>query len=159
LTGLKALRAAENKLGVKPRIIGAPGLDTLPVTTELAATAIKLRAFSYAYAWNCKTVADCLTYRLNFGQRELMLIWPDFMAWDTTANADAITWASARAGLRAYLDEAQGWHNPVQRAGTGRGWHQYRRDLGLAGPGHRCRHAQCQGNHHPDSPRWLPLLG
>ena len=113
-TGLKALRAAENKLGVKPRIIGAPGLDTLPVATEVAATAIKLRAFAYAYAWNCKTVADCLTYRANFGQRELMLIWPDFMAWDTTANADVITWSTARAlGLRAYLDEAQGWHKTL----------------------------------------------
>lgn len=113
-TGMKALLAAQNRLKVKPRILGAPGLDTLPVTTELAALAVRLRGFLYAYAWGCKTVADCLTYRSNFGQRELMLIWPDFTSWDTTANAEAIAWATARAlGLRAYLDETQGWHKTL----------------------------------------------
>lgn len=35
-TGLKALLAAEAQLGVRPRILGVPGLDSLAVTTELA---------------------------------------------------------------------------------------------------------------------------
>ena len=38
-TGLKALLMAKSKLGVQPRIIGAPGLDTQEVTTELAVIA------------------------------------------------------------------------------------------------------------------------
>lgn len=114
LTGMKALLAAQNRLKVKPRIIGAPGLDTLPVATELASIAVKLRGFLYAYAWGCKTVADVMTYRANFGNREMMLIWPDFMAWDTAAKADAINWAVARAlGLRALIDETQGWHKTL----------------------------------------------
>ena len=37
--GAKALLAAQSKLGVKPRILGAPGLDTQAVTNALAAVA------------------------------------------------------------------------------------------------------------------------
>ena len=38
-TGLKALLVAKSKLGVQPRILGAPGLDTQPVATELVVIA------------------------------------------------------------------------------------------------------------------------
>jgi phage tail sheath protein FI len=38
-TGAKALLLAKAKLGVQPRIIGAPGLDTQAVATELATIA------------------------------------------------------------------------------------------------------------------------
>jgi len=113
-TGMKALLAAEAQLGVKPRIIGVPGLDTLPVTTELVATAEKLRAFAYASAWACATVSEAIAYRAGFGARELMLIWPDFVSWDTVANANAPASAVARAlGLRAKLDEQVGWHKTL----------------------------------------------
>lgn len=54
-TGLKALLVAKSKLGVQPRILGAPGLDTQAVATELVVIAKKLRAMAYAYAWGCKT--------------------------------------------------------------------------------------------------------
>ena len=53
-TGAKALLLAKAKLGVQPRIIGAPGLDTQAVATELATIAKKLRAFAYVYAWDAK---------------------------------------------------------------------------------------------------------
>jgi phage tail sheath protein FI len=113
-TGMKALLAAEAQLGVKPRIIGVPGLDTLAVTTELVATAEKLRAFAYASAWGSATVSEAIAYRVNFGARELMLIWPDFVSWDTVANANAPASAIARAlGLRAKLDEQIGWHKTL----------------------------------------------
>jgi len=113
-TGMKALLAAEAQLGVKPRILGVPGLDNLAVTTELVATAEKLRAFAYANAHNCETVSDAIAYRDGFGARELMLIWPDFVNWDTTANADAPASAVARAlGLRAKLDQQVGWHKTL----------------------------------------------
>ncbi|TDL95674.1 phage tail sheath protein [Stutzerimonas stutzeri ATCC 17588 = LMG 11199] len=112
--GMKALLAAEAQLGVKPRILGVPGLDSLPVTTELVSIAEKLRGFAYASAYGCETVSEALAYRAGFGARELMLIWPDFVSWDTTANANAPASAIARAlGLRAKLDEQVGWHKTL----------------------------------------------
>ena len=105
-TGLKALLTAEAVTGVKPRILGVPGFDTLEVATALAPVCQKLRAFGYVSAWGCKTVSDAIKYRDNFSQRELMVIWPDFLAWDTVSNATATAYATARAlGLRAYIDQ------------------------------------------------------
>ena len=113
-TGMKALLAAEAQLGVKPRILGVPELDSLPVATELVSIAEKLRGFAYANAYGCETVPEALAYRAGFGARELMLIWPDFVSWDTTANANAPASAIARAlGLRAKLDEQVGWHKTL----------------------------------------------
>lgn len=114
LTGMKALLSAQTRFGIKPRILGVPGLDSLPVATELASLAAKLRAFAYVSAWNCKTKEEAATYQDNFGQREVMVIWPDFVNWDTTTNAEVTASAVARAlGLRAYLDEAIGWHKTL----------------------------------------------
>lgn len=113
-TGMKALLAAEAQLGVRPRILGVPGLDSLPVATELVLIAQKLRGFAYASAWDCSTVSEATAYRENFGARELMTIWPDFVNWDATLNADAPASAIARAlGLRAKLDEQVGWHKTL----------------------------------------------
>lgn len=113
-TGLKALLAAEVQLGVRPRILGVPGLDNLAVTTELAAIAEKMRAFSYASAWDCENVSDAIAYRDGFGSRELMLIWPDFVNWDTATSSNAPAAAVARAlGLRAKIDEQVGWHKTL----------------------------------------------
>lgn len=112
--GMKALLAAEAQLGVKPRILGVPGLDSLPVTTELVSIAEKLRGFAYANAYGCETVSEALAYRAGFGARELMLVWPDVVSWDTTTNANAPASAIARAlGLRAKLDEQVGWHKTL----------------------------------------------
>ncbi|MEZ1353611.1 phage tail sheath protein [Pseudomonas aeruginosa] len=113
-TGMKALLAAEAQLGVRPRILGVPGLDNLAVTTELAAVAEKMRAFAYANCWGCESVSEAIAYRQGFGARELMLIWPDFINWDTTANTEKPAAAVARAlGLRAKLDEQVGWHKTL----------------------------------------------
>jgi phage tail sheath protein FI len=113
-TGLKALLAAESMLGVRPRILGVPGLDTLPVTTELISIAQKLRGFAYASCMGAETVSDAIAYRDGFGARELMLLWPDFMAFDTALAADAPASAVARAlGLRAQLDQQIGWHKTL----------------------------------------------
>jgi uncharacterized protein len=113
-TGLKALLAAEAKVGVKPRILACPGLDTLPVATELASIAQKLRAFAYVSANGCATKEDAVDYRENFGQREVMVIWPDFTAWDTVEGESIAAPAVARAiGLRAKLDEEIGWHKTL----------------------------------------------
>lgn len=113
-TGMKALLAAEAQLGVKPRILGVPGLDSLSVATELAGIAQQLRAFAYVSAFGATTKEEAVTYRENFGQRELMVIWPDFLGWDTVGNAEATFWATARAmGLRAKIDNDIGWHKTI----------------------------------------------
>ena len=118
-TGLQALTAAEQKLGAKPRIIGVPGHDTQNVTTEIATIAEQLRAFSYAYAHGCTTKEDVVTYRDNFSSRELMVIWPNFEAFDQQAEAttevDAVAYA---LGLRAKIDQQIGWHKTLSNVGV-----------------------------------------
>jgi phage tail sheath protein FI len=113
-TGIKALLSAQAMLGVKPRIIGAPGLDTAAVAAELAGTAQKLRAMVYASCWDCETVAEATTYRNGFAARELMLIHPNFQNFDVVASASVEAPASAYAlGLRAKIDNDHGWHKTL----------------------------------------------
>lgn len=113
-TGMKALLAAQAKCGVKPRILGVPGHDTQAVATELLSIAQSLRGFAYLSAYGCKTVEEVIAYRANFGQREGMLIWPDFINFDTVTQADATAYATARAlGMRAKIDNDTGWHKTL----------------------------------------------
>ncbi|WP_329757736.1 phage tail sheath protein [Stenotrophomonas maltophilia] len=113
-TGLQALLVAESKLGVKPRIIAAPGLDTEAVTTSIASICKKLRAIAYVGVGEAKTVSEILLYRKKFGDRELMMMWPDFLTWDTAAKKEAVSYATARAlGLRALIDQQTGWHKTL----------------------------------------------
>jgi phage tail sheath protein FI len=105
LTGMQALRSAETALGVRPRILGAPGLDTQAVSEALSIVARKLDGRTYAKVVG-ETVADANTYRANFSHAELSLIWPG----TNGGAADAV----ARAlGLRAYIDETTGWHKTI----------------------------------------------
>ncbi len=107
-TGLQALLNAGASLGIRPQILGAPYLDTQPVVEELVSVAKKLRGFVYARAIGAD-LAEALTYRANFGHRELMLIWPDTDATGPVGG-DII----ARAlGLRAQIDEDTGWHKSI----------------------------------------------
>ncbi len=118
-TGLKALLAAKAQLGVTPRILGVPGLDTQAVTTELVSIAQKLRAMAYASCWDCATKEEATAYRENFSARELMLIWPDFLSFDTVASATTEASAVARAlGLRAKIDQQTGWHKTLSNVGV-----------------------------------------
>jgi len=113
-TGLQALLVAQAQLGVRPRILGAPGLDTQPVTLAMAIVAKKLRAMAYASCAASGSVVEAATYRAQFSQRELMLIYPDFLFWDTTTSSMEPAFATARAlGLRARIDQEQGWHKTI----------------------------------------------
>ena len=113
-TGMKALLAAKARLGMVPRILGVPGLDSLPVATALASIAQQLRAFAYVSAWDCKTKEEVVAYRENFGAREVMVIWPDFLNFDTTTSKTTVASAVARAlGLRAKIDQEVGWHKTL----------------------------------------------
>ncbi|WP_417761713.1 phage tail sheath protein [Shewanella sp.] len=113
-TGLQALLAAQSQLGVKPRILGAPGLDTLPVATALCSVAKKLRGFVYAYPHDCATKEAVVAYRENFSDREIMLIWPEFIALNSdTAQSEAVPATAYALGLRAYIDKTVGWHKTL----------------------------------------------
>lgn len=113
-TGMKALLAAKTRLKVTPRILGVPGLDSLPVATALISIAQQLRAFAYVRADECKTKEEAVAYRENFGAREVMVIWPDFEAWSTTTDSTVTAPAVAVAlGLRAKLDQEVGWHKTL----------------------------------------------
>lgn len=106
-TGLEALIRAESVLGVKPRIIGAPGLEPATVKAALATAARKLRGMAYARV-TAQNVADAVLERANYASRELMLLYPDFV------NGAATVYGSAVAlGLRARIDQEQGWHKTI----------------------------------------------
>lgn len=113
-TGMQALLAAQSQLGVKPRILACPGVDTQPVAAALAIVAKKLRAMAYVSAAASADKEAAVLYRANFDARELMVIWPDFVSWDTATSASAPAFATARAvGLRAKIDQEQGWHKTL----------------------------------------------
>lgn len=105
-TGLQALLAAESQIGVRPRIIGCPGLDTAGVVAEMVVVAQKLRGMAYAAAVG-DDVAAAATYRDGFSARELMLIWP------ATSKAFTGDLVARALGLRARIDEEQGWHKTI----------------------------------------------
>lgn len=106
MAGIDLLLGAEMETGQRPRILGAPGLDTQTVTAHFAGVAKKLRGFLY-FAGQGASVAEAITYRANFGEREMMMIWPN---WSASFAGDAV----ARAmGLRARIDADTGWHKTI----------------------------------------------
>lgn len=107
LAGILKLAAAEQAVGVRPRIIATPGLETSPVITQLGVNAIKLNGFTYAKATGA-TPADLQTFRNGFGVRELMLLDGDFKFGAVTS------FSAARAvGLRAKIDREIGYHKSI----------------------------------------------
>ncbi|MBB8077366.1 phage tail sheath family protein [Escherichia coli] len=115
-TGMYAFLISEqdDAIGYRPRIIAAPGLDTEAVTKSLCVIAEKLRAFVYAGCHNCKKPADAISYRARFNERELMLVWPDFIAHNPKSGANEVFPAAVYAcGLRARIDHEQGWHKSL----------------------------------------------
>lgn len=113
-TGLKALRTANSVVGVTPRILAAPGLDTQAVATELISLAQATRGFAYLSAWGATTKETAANYRANFGAREAMVIWPEFTGFNTVNSQNETLTATARAmGLRAKIDQEVGWHKTL----------------------------------------------
>lgn len=112
-TGAKALLTAESKLRVTPRILGVPELDSQEVTTEMVSIAKKLRAFVYAHALGDNKEAAA-NYEQHFADRELMLIYGDFIGFDETTGAtDTIDSVATALGLRAKIDNDIGWHKTL----------------------------------------------
>ena len=113
-TGLQALLTAQNKLRIKPRIVGVPELDTAAVSTAMVTIAQKLRGFAYASAHGCKTKEEASAYRANFAAREIMLIHQRPIIFNVTSatNEDYSPVAFA-LGLRAKIDNTIGWHKTL----------------------------------------------
>lgn len=113
-TGLKALRRAKAVTGYTPKILGVPELDSQDVLTELVGVAQATRAFAYGSAGGNPDITEVGNYRQNFGQRELMLIDNEFMAFDpATKKTDTAATIARVLGARAKLDKNVGWHKSI----------------------------------------------
>ena len=118
-TGMKALLVAHNTLKVKPRILAVPELDNEAVATALISIAQKLRAFCYLSAHGCKNKTEATAYRNKFAAREAMVIFPNWVRWDTASNTSVEAPATAFAcGLRAKIDAESGWHKTLSNVGV-----------------------------------------
>lgn len=113
-TGMYALLTAEQKTDYRPRILIVPEYDTEEVTSQLCVIAKQLRAFVYASCNGCKTIAEARAYRKTFAARELMLLWPNFIAYNLVSGAnEEFPSPSFAAGLRARIDNEKGWHRSL----------------------------------------------
>lgn len=84
-TGLQALLTAKSRLGVVPKINIVPDLETPDVVQALIAINKKLRGFSYVTPRDSNgnmlaTKEEVVLYRKTLGDKEVMLIWPEFTA-------------------------------------------------------------------------------
>lgn len=113
VAGVERLRTAEQVVGLRPRIIAAPGLDTAAATAALAAMAVALNGMAYAAAIGA-TPAEIQTYRSGYGQRELVLLDGDLTMADPVTGENEVSYATAHAvGLRAWLDREVGYHKTI----------------------------------------------
>lgn len=117
-TGLKAFLISSAVCAVKPRIFCVPKYDSQEVTTALVGVAQKLNGFVYASCYGCETKEQAVTYRRNFSQRELMLIFGDFLSFNVNTKKTEIDYAVTRAAaMRAYMDTTVGWHTSISNKG------------------------------------------
>jgi Phage tail sheath protein FI len=108
-TGMKALLSAKSVVGVKPRILIAPGFTQVEaVLTEFISIADGLRGFVYADGPNTND-ADAITYQTKFGSKRCMIIDPWVKVLGSDGN-ESIEPSSARiAGVRAQVDNKEGY--------------------------------------------------
>lgn len=115
-SGMQALLVAEQMegIGYRPRILAAPGLESDAVTAALVTVAGKMRAFAYSGCPGCTKPSDAIAFRKKISGREIMLLWPDFTAFNPVSGKNETFPAAAYAcGLRARLDHEQGWHRSL----------------------------------------------
>lgn len=107
IAAVTKLKTAESVTGVRPRILGVPGQAGAGLHAALAAAAATLNGMAYARATGA-TVANALTYREGFSERELMLLFPDWKNGADTVYSDA-----KALGLRARIDIEQGFNKTL----------------------------------------------
>ncbi|WP_321576720.1 phage tail sheath subtilisin-like domain-containing protein [Burkholderia gladioli] len=157
---MKALLAAQGKLAVKPRILVAPGLDTQPVAAAFATIAQSLRAFVYVTAHGCKTKEEAAAYRKQFGQREIMVIWPDWLGWDDVTNSTvAIPGACDRCGPAREDRQRHRWHKTLSNVVVNGVTASARTCRGICKTGDGRRLSEREPGYDAREPERLPFLG
>ena len=113
-TGMQALLTASAQLNLRPRIIGAPGLESEAVTKGLVVVARKLRARVYAQAIGDDR-GEAIAHRGLFPDaRELTLLWPGVTApYGADGASIPVPIAAVAMGARAAIDQTQGWHKTL----------------------------------------------
>lgn len=122
--GIEALLAAGSSVGVKPRILVAPGFThqlpedpgspgqflANPVAAALQSVADKLRAVVIVDGPNTND-AEAQAARDKFGTKRVFFHDPWYQYWDTEIDGVVIRPASAKiAGVIAWNDNNRGWH-------------------------------------------------
>lgn len=122
--GVEALLAAGSSVGVKPRILVAPGFThqlpedpgspgeklANPVAAALQSVADKLRAVVIVDGPNTND-AEAQAARDHFGTKRVFFHDPWYQYWDTEIDGVVIRPASAKiAGVIAWNDNNRGWH-------------------------------------------------
>ena len=82
-TGLQALLTVKSVLGITPKIICVPDVETIDVTNAIGAICKKLRAYSYitprdATGAVLKSAEAVVNFRNMLAFREVELIWPEW---------------------------------------------------------------------------------
>ncbi|WP_068083125.1 phage tail sheath subtilisin-like domain-containing protein [Novosphingobium rosa] len=105
-TGVQALLMAEQLTGSRPRILGTPGLTDGSVITSLVSVAKSLRSMVYAKVPDATTRDAAVTEVADYGDMELMAIWPNTSGLGPDVEARALA-------MRAYIDATKGWHKTL----------------------------------------------
>ncbi|QNH50177.1 hypothetical protein HWI77_10535 [Acinetobacter venetianus] len=92
-SGLQALLTAKSLLGLTPKIIIAPDVETPDVVQSLISICQKLRAYSYITPRdiNCVALAtaqEVVAYRDTLASREIEIIWPEWTSGNVFLGAD-----------------------------------------------------------------------
>lgn len=93
-TGIQALLTAKSILGLTPKIIIAPDVESPDVVEALAAVCKKLRAYSYVTprdenAVMLATAALVTAYRDTLAHREIEIIWPEWTSGNVFLGAES----------------------------------------------------------------------
>jgi phage tail sheath protein FI len=118
MTGVHALLKSEPMLGIKPRLIAAPGFTSgdgttaNPVVAELIGVLDKLGAVAFVDGPDT-TDEDAVAYRALIGSQRVYVVDPKVLVWDAGTDAYVAQPASARiAGVQARVDTELGfWHS------------------------------------------------
>ncbi len=127
-TGVHALKKCESELGIKPRLIAAPGYTSgdgttaNPVVAELTGVLEEIKAVAFVDGPDT-TDADAVAYRNLINSQRVYVVDPKVLVWETAANDWVPRPASARvAGLQAKVDVKHGfWWSPSNKALNGIG--------------------------------------
>ena len=117
-TGVWALLNGESVAGRRPRLIGAPGLDTgsrpsdakNPLAAELEKVANKLRGIAYLDGPNT-THAAALAYADDFDSARTYILDPGVYVADSDGELIDAATSGFALGLTAKVDTDEGWWN------------------------------------------------